>query len=164
MTIDIQRIPNFRLPASTGQTLERDAYVGKVPLVIFFLPGIDEPVDRDQIRRYDELLSEFGRERSQPLGVARATARELRDLSDEMGLRIPLLADAGGEMARDFDVLDPDGAPRRVTVLGDTDGRVVRVFDPASPDGQADAMLTAVRELDRGELGVTASRGTEPPG
>lgn len=164
MRTEIQRIPNFRLPASTGQTLERDAYVGKVPLVIFFLPGIEDPVDRAQIRRYDELLSDFGRERSQPLGVARATARSLRDLSDEMDLQIPLLADAGGEMSRDFDVLDPDGRPRRVTVLADADGKVVRWFEPASAEGQADAMLNAVRELERGEIGSFSRDVAEPPG
>ena len=164
MNIETQTIPNFRLPASTGQTLERDAFRGKVPIVIFFLPGIEERVDRDQIRRYDELLSDFGKERSQPLGVARATARSLRELSDEMELQLPLLADAGGEMARDFDALDPDGNPRRVTVLADAEGHVVRWFDPASPDGQADAMLNAVRELERGEIGSSSEGETEPPG
>lgn len=160
-----EHLASFRLPASTGQTLERDSFLGKVPLVIFFLPGVDDDVDRDQILSYDSLLKEFGTERSQALGVTKETARTLRDLADDLGLGVPLLADAAGEMARQFDVDDPDGRPRRVTFLADKEGVVVRRIDPAPPDGQAASMLAAVKELAQGEIGAPRrDQLEEPPG
>lgn len=142
-----EMIPSFSLPASTGQTLSRDSYLGKMPMVIFFLPDPDSDADRSLLDEYDRLLKDFGEETSQVLGVAKLTARQARDLSDEMGLSLPVLADAGGEMARQFDVVDPDGFPRRATFVVDRHGRVVRRFDPASPAKQAPDMLEAIRAL-----------------
>jgi peroxiredoxin Q/BCP len=140
-------IPPFSLPASTGQTLDRDSYLGKVPMVIFFLPDPESDPDRSLLHEYNRFLREFGEETSQVLGVAKVTARRARELSDEMGLSLPLLADAGGEMARAFDAVDPNGALRRATFVVDLHGKVVRRFDPASPSKQAPDMLEAIRAL-----------------
>lgn len=156
-------MPPFRLPASTGQTLGSDAWIGKTPLVIFFLPGVESEADIAQIHEYDGLLREFGSERSQVLGVVKETARRLRALSDERGLNLPLLADAGGEMITAFGVDGPDGRARRVTFVIDKEGTIVRRFDPAPPDDQAITMLNAVKELRDGR--ITSGQGnTEPPG
>lgn len=157
-------IPDFRLPASTGQTLERDAFVGTVPMVIFFLPGIESKVDRGQILEFNQRLVDFGKQRCQVLGVAPNTATELRDLSQELDLALPLLADPAGQMRRDFDVSAGEQGTRRVTVIVDVEGRVVRIFDPAPPSGQADAMLSAVRELRAGDLDPVREPVEEPPG
>ncbi|MGA7271142.1 MAG: redoxin domain-containing protein [Acidimicrobiia bacterium] len=142
-----EMIPPFSLPASTGQTLDRDAYLGKMPMVIFFLPDPESETDRSLLAGYDRLLKDFGQETSQVMGVARITARQARDLSDEMDLSLPLLADAGGDMARRFGVADPDGAVHRVTFVVDRHGKVARRFDPASASKQAPDMLEAIRAL-----------------
>jgi peroxiredoxin len=142
-----QTIPSFRLPASTGQTLELESFRGKVPLAIFFVIDVDSEDDRRLILQYDRLLSQFGSEAAQVLGVARATARELRELADELGLAIPLLADAASNMARDFGAAGPDGHIRRVTVVADKTGAIVRRLDPAPLEGQPELVLAAVRGL-----------------
>lgn len=133
---------------------------------MFFLPGVDEAADRDEIDEYDRLLSEFGAHRAQVLGVVKATARDLRELSDSRGLAVPLLADAGGDMARDYGVMEPNGDLRRVTILADENGEVVRRFDPAPPDGQAAATLAAMRALGSGHLSRMGHDPAqeEPPG
>lgn len=142
-----QMIPTFSLPASTGQTLDRDSYLGKMPMVIFFLPDAESETDRSLLGEYDRLLRDFGEETSQVLGVTKMTARQVRDLSDEMGLSLPVLADAGGEMARQFGVAEADGSLHRATFVIDRHGKVVRRFDPASPVKQAPDMLEAIRAL-----------------
>src|SRR5690606_29283253 len=38
-------LPDFSLPASTGQTLSQDSFRGKVPVAIVFLAGLDENRD-----------------------------------------------------------------------------------------------------------------------
>ncbi len=145
-------IPDFRLPSSNGQTLERASFTGKVPLAIVFVPGLDDDASRDQIADFDRSLSEFGSERSHVLVVVPETARRVREVTDERSLTVPILADAGTEMARAFDAAAPDRTVRRVTVLADADGVVLRRFDPAPSDGQAEAVLAALRAAGSGHL------------
>src|SRR3970040_1530491 len=95
-------IPEFSLPASTGQTLGLDSYRGKTPLAIFFLPSVEEDEDLALLRRYDEHLADFGKQRSQVHGVVRARARTVRDLADSMELHLPLLAGASAAMIREL--------------------------------------------------------------
>lgn len=162
-THDLHHLPDFRLPSSKGQTLERQSFVEKVPLVVFFLPSVTNPADRDVIREYDEHLKDFADARVQVLGVVKETARRLRSLADRMGIELPLLADAGGDMIRDFDAQAPDGSARRVTVLSDRHGRILRRFDP-SPPGQASAILSAIRSMPIEDLSDDDAGAAEPPG
>lgn len=132
-------------------------------MVFFFLPGLDTEIDRQQILAYNSILKDFGQERSQVLGVVKETARRVREVSDELGLAVPLLADASGEFIRSMDVDDADGLARRVTILADRDGSIVRRIDPAPPDGQAEAMLAAIRELEDGAMGAPRDEELEEP-
>jgi len=141
----MELLPPFSLPASTGQTLSRESFLGKVPVVVVFLADPRGPSDRELLQAYSRLLADFGATRTQVLAVARLTAREARELADELAVNVPLLADAGGEMAAAFDALAPDGTVRRLTVLADTDGGIVRRLEPSPPD--PDAVLHAVRDL-----------------
>lgn len=135
-------IPDFSLPASTGQTLSRSSFLGKVGLVIVFVPDPRGP-DRYVVEEYSELLRDFGSLRVQVLLVARLTAREARELAAEIGANVPILADAGGEMAAAFGAAGPGGAVRAVTVIAGEDGGIVRRLEPG-PDPAA--VLDAVRE------------------
>lgn len=147
------RIADFSLAASTGQTLAFDSFKGKVPLVIVFV-DLTSDEDRDLLTELSSHHKDFGSERSQILAVARATARETRQASEDMGLTIPILADASGAMARDYQAEDEDGNTRRVAVVADKVGRVVRHFDPLpiqdDPTGVTEALLYAVRAIGSG--------------
>jgi peroxiredoxin len=160
MTGSQQRIADFSLPASTGQTLSFDSFKGKVPMVIVFVDlGSNE--DRDLLGELSSRHKDFGTERSQILAVARATARETREISEDMDLSFPILADANGAMARDFEVEDGDGRPQRVAVVADKEGQVVRRFDPLpiqdDPTGVTEALLYAVRAIGSGSLDVASN-------
>ena len=140
-------IPDFSLPASTGQTLGLESFRGRTPLAIFFLPGIRDETDLALLRRYDSHLADFGNQRSQVLGVVMERARTVRDLAESMDLHLPVLGDASGSMIRDFGVDDPDGRPRHALIVSDKDGNLVRRFDPAPLEGQVEAALAAIQEL-----------------
>lgn len=151
-------VPDFSLPASTGQTLSRSSFVGKVPLVVVFVPD-PRGSDRHIVEAYSDLLRDFGSLRVQVLLVSRLTAREARDLAAEIGANVPLLADAGGEMASAFGAAGPGGTVRRVTVIAGEDGGILRRLDPA-PDPAA--VLEAVR--DRADVAPTDEAALrEPP-
>jgi peroxiredoxin len=147
-------IPDFRLPASTGQTLALDSYRGKTPLALFFLPGIRTEPDLALLRRYDAHLADFGKQRSQVLGVVREQARTVRDLADSMGLHLPVLADASGSMIRDFGVDEPDGRARHALIVSDLEGNLVRRFDPA-PEDQVEVALATIEGLGSADLRET---------
>jgi peroxiredoxin len=147
------QIPDFRLPASTGHTLSLDSFRGKVPLVLVFLP---DPHSSDGVSILEELdrrLKDFGAERAQVLAIAQETARRVRELADERGISLPILADASGAMARDFSADDTD---RPVAVVGDREGHIKRRFDPffegADPKPAVDSLLYTVRATGSGAL------------
>lgn len=147
-----RKIESFSLPASTGQTLGLDSFRGKVPLVLLFL-DLDREDDRSLLADLNLHHKDFGSERTQVLAVLRVTAREARQIADDMGLSVPLLADASGTMARDYDV--EDNGQRRVALVADKDGYLVRRFDPLPVDEPSDvteALLFAVRAIGTGAV------------
>lgn len=151
-----REIEAFSLPASTGQTLELDSFKGKVPLVLVFLSDVDSVEDRDLLEALNGRLAEFGAQRSQALAIGRVTARRAREIADEINLKIALLADASGAMARDYEADDDDGQTRRVAVVADKEGFLKRRFDPLPIDGSAeeavDALLETVQAIGTGAL------------
>lgn len=147
-----ESIPTFRLPASTGQTLELASFKDKVPLVLLFLDPDNARSDA-LLAAVNGRLKDFGSERSQILVVMSLTARETRELSDERGLAVPVLADASRAMASDFEAINDAGLP--VAVIADKTARLVRRFDPLpdeEPEEVVDALLYAVRAIGSGTL------------
>lgn len=148
----MSRIDDFRLPASTGQTLGLDSFKGKVPMVLVFL-DLEVQEDRALLMECNVRLKDFGELRSQILAVARVTAREAREVAEEMGLAIPLLADASGAMARDYEATG-NTSTRRIAIVADKEGRLIRRFDPLEDDAAAvvDGLLYSVRAIGGGSL------------
>ena len=152
----VREIEPFSLPASTGQTLSLDKFKGKLPLVLVFLSDLESNENRELLEELNSRLSEFGAERSQVLVVARITAREARNFADENDLKVALLADASGSMARDYEADDDQGETRTVAIVADREGVLKRRFDPLPIDGAAeeavDGLLETVQALGTGAL------------
>lgn len=151
-----REIEPFSLPASTGQTLSLKSFKGKVPLVLVFLSDIESEDDLSLLDELNRRLSEFGSERSQVLVVARITAREARELADERGLAVAVLADASGAMGRDYEADDDEGRTRTVGIVADKNAVLKRRFDPLPVNGAVDevvdSLLDTVRALGSGAL------------
>lgn len=143
-------LPDFRLPASTGQTLSQDSFRGKVPVAIVFLAGLDE--NRDLIGTMNEALPRFGSERAQILAVAPASADDVRAFAEANDVVMPILADAGGEMATAYGV----ESDQPWAVVADAEGRQVERLDRLGEDGVT-SLLRIV-----GDLGVGSK--VEPEG
>lgn len=143
---DNQRIPEFRLPASTGHTLAYEAFRGKMPLAIVFVPDAHEANGYAILEELDRRLKDFGSERSQVLAVVKETARNVREIADERGLALPILADASGAMARDFGA---DGTESAVAVVASKEGTIKRRFDPffdgTDPTPAVESLLNTIR-------------------
>ncbi|MEX0796409.1 MAG: redoxin domain-containing protein [Acidimicrobiia bacterium] len=134
------RVPDFSLPASTGQTLTMESYRGNTPLVIIFLPELKTSLRI--LKRFSDRLADFGEERSQLLAVARVQAEEARDIAEEHDLVLPLLADASGSMAQQLNL---QLACHPVVIVADKDGRIRESI--SYPDAHIDGILDRVRRL-----------------
>ncbi len=141
-----EQIPGFRLPASTGHTLEYEAFRGKVPVAVVFVPEAHTANGVAILNELDRRLKDFGAERSQVLAVVKETARTVRDIAEERGLAIPILADASGAMARDFDAGETENA---VAVVADEEGRIKRrfapFFDGSDPTPAVESLLNTIK-------------------
>ncbi len=134
------QVPDFRLPASTGQTLSLETYRGNTPLVIIFLPDLKTSLRI--LKRFSERLADFGDERSQLLAVATVDATEARDVANDHDLLLPLLADESGAMARQLNLQQ---ACHPVVIVADKDGRIRESI--SFPDAHIDGILDRVRRL-----------------
>ena len=142
--------PLFRAPASSGQTLDTDSFLGKVPVVLCFAPGIDDDAGWDAVLGVDEVLAEFSRMRVQVLAVAPATSREVRDETEADDMTLRVLADPNHDLARRFAI---ESAPGRLTsVIVDVDGVVVDTVSSELGAASALTLVDRVREL-QAELG-----------
>jgi peroxiredoxin len=132
--------PEFRAPSSNGQTLDTQSFMGKVPVVLTFLGGLDDPA----LAGLDGHLADFGRERVQVLGVVKVSPKELRAHVDEKGLNLTLLSDEGGSMAESFGL-----PPAHTSIIIDTDGIVRGIESGGDADAYATNLLGAVRDVKR---------------
>lgn len=139
-------LPDFRLPASTGQTLEKRAFLDRVPMVISLLAfeGVEAPPEA--LTAFNERLAEFGSRTAQVLVVADRTAREVRDMADEWGINLPILADPARTLARACHAVDEDGEIVETTIVTDTRGRIRSRYDDASTT-TVDRVLQDVKDL-----------------
>lgn len=139
-------LPDFRLPASTGQTLTRSAFVDTVPLVITFVSDLTSYETAQRLQAYNDRLAEFGSQPAQVLGVASATASSVRESADDIGIRFPILADPTGAFA---DACDARAGSREfdpVTLVTDAWGVIRHRIDDGDPSVAARA-LERVKEV-----------------
>jgi peroxiredoxin len=136
-------LPELRAPSSNGQTLDRAAFAGKVPVVVFFPVPTRDPLSGPDLMEWDEHLVEFGHLRVQLHGVVRGQPRALREAVESGRFSVTLLADEAGDIARR---IGGDHEPRP-TVIADHDATVVEIVPRTGELGHAAEVLARVRAL-----------------
>ena len=119
--------PGYRAPTNKGQTLSHESFVDRVPVVLFFLDGIEGADDQVELDAFDEMLVQFGHRRVQLLGVAPITPRVLRDSTATRAVTV--LADEDGTIRERF---GGDAGPFAVVI--DRTGTVAGVVERHSSD------------------------------
>jgi peroxiredoxin len=134
------RVPDFRLPASTGQTLALESYRGKISLVLIFTPDLKSSLRI--LKPFNERLADFEAVKSQVLAVAGLLAREIKEFADENDLALPLLSDTSGSIAQELN-LEYAGHP--VVIVADKEGRIRESV--TYPDAHVEGILDHIRRL-----------------
>lgn len=143
MIVEGESAPGYRAPTSKGQTLSHEAFLERLPVVLFFLDGLDATDDLLELDAFDDLLVEFGHRRVQLLGVAPTTPRTLRDAIESRAVTV--LADQDGAIRARF-----GGDSRPFAVVIDREGTVRSVLERRSSEHAAE-VLDAVDRVRRND-------------
>jgi peroxiredoxin len=137
-------------PASTGDRLSLDRFLGRVPVAVCFTGSVDSPVSREVVRGFDDHLADFGRSRVQALVVVPDDASAVDRARAEVPGNTPVLADEDGAWRERFGVLRDEKTV--TTVLIGLDGAVVDVLVGGAGGVHAEDVLELVSlsSLDEG--------------
>jgi peroxiredoxin len=113
------RAPDFRLPDQDGKEVSLEDLRGKRTVLVFY-PLDFSPVCTDQLNVYNEVLDDLEGEGVQMYGISVDSAYAHNAFQQQMGIRIPLLADfhPKGEVCKAYGFYDERwGSSARALVM-----------------------------------------------
>ena len=143
------------LALSSGATTRLSDYAGKW-LVLYFYPKDSTPGCTTEGTDFNALLPKFGKLGAEVLGVSRDSLKSHQNFCAKQGFRFDLVSDTDEVLCRAFDVIKPKKlygreyiGIERSTFLIDPDGRVVEAWRPVKVPGHAQAVLDALKALQK---------------
>jgi peroxiredoxin len=157
--------PTFELPGVVEGRPVRvrlDSLLGESVVVLVFYPADFNPSCTDETTDLDE-FDVFGMQSDATvLGVSGDSVYSHRAFADAYDLKLPLLADVDGEVARSYGVTAEDGRypTRRAVVVIDHEGQVTYTWVGADIEDRPDveAVQTAFAGIDDANLAETQYR------
>jgi peroxiredoxin Q/BCP len=148
-----ERAPDFTLPDQTGAPVRLSDHVGKRVIVLYFYPKDETPGCTAEACGFRDRYEEFARAGAEVIGVSADSVDSHQRFAAHHRLPFTLLSDAGGAVARLYDVHRTLGLwPGRVTFVIDTEGVIRHVFTSATQiDRHISEAAGIVRELGAAE-------------
>ena len=144
--------PQFRLPASTGQTISLEDLTTRGPVVLFFYPRADTAGCTKEAFGFRDDIKVFRDAGVAVVGISPDPLRAVSRFAGKFGLDYPLLADEDHAVAERYGVWRQKSmygrqymGVIRTTVVIDRDGRVVHVFEKVKPEGHSREVLNWLR-------------------
>jgi peroxiredoxin len=124
MAIDVgTRAPEFTLPSTKGDiTLSK--VIKKGPVLLVFYPGDDTPVCTKQLCDYRDNLEVFSGLGLQVIAINPQSEDSHKRFADKHRLPFPVVADAKGQVCKQYGALNILGMAKRALVLVGSDGTV----------------------------------------
>jgi peroxiredoxin Q/BCP len=143
--------PKFKLPASTGETIDLAALKGQ-RVVLFFYPRADTPGCTTEACGFRDAIASYKKLSVPVFGVSPDPVADVKKFSDKFKLNFPLLADADHSIAEKYGVWQQKsmygkkymGVARTTFVVG-ADGKIEKVFEKVKPDGHDREVLEYLR-------------------
>jgi peroxiredoxin/glutaredoxin len=145
-----QYAPDFTVPSHVDKNIALRDFRGK-NIVLAFFPMAWTPVCTNQIPSYEELLTEFGKENTQVLGISIDHVPCLKAWTESLGgISFPVLSDfwPHGEVAKQYGVLRENGTTERAIFIIDDKG-IIRDIDIHDIDDQPDndELFSVLRQI-----------------
>ena len=145
--------PNFKLPASNGQTISLQDLKGK-NVVIYFYPKDDTPGCTVEACGFRDTHKEIEKQNAVVLGVSPDGLKSHSKFIEKFKLPFTLLADEEKTMAQDYGVwIEKSMYGRkymgvaRTTFVIDSKGNIVKVFEKVKPEGHDKEVLEVLKAL-----------------
>ena len=125
-----EKVPNFKVTTTQGDSVKLSDFVGKKNLVLFFYPKDDSPGCTREACYFRDTKAEFEKRNAVILGVSLDTEASHQRFQEKYSLNFPLISDKGKELSQMFGVLRLGGLLllKRVTFVIDRDGIIRKVI------------------------------------
>jgi peroxiredoxin Q/BCP len=145
--------PKFKLPSSTGETIDIGSFAGKKLVVLYFYPKADTPGCTKEACGFRDTLAEFDKAKVAVLGISPDPIEAVSEFSEKFHLNFPLLADSDHAVAEKYGVWQEKsmygkkywGVARTTFVIG-RDGKIAHVFERVKPQGHDQQVLDWMRD------------------
>ena len=149
-----QSAPEFDLPDADMQMVSLSGFKNKSNIVLYFYPKDDTPGCTIEAIDFSDLDDEFAQLDTIVLGVSMDDCLSHGSFRDKHGLTVQLLADAEGEVCRQYSVLhdkEVEGRKKscitRSTFIIDKHGVVRHALYSVNARGHAHEVLNLVKEI-----------------
>jgi peroxiredoxin Q/BCP len=155
--------PKFKLPASTGETVDLASLRGKT-VVLYFYPRADTPGCTKEACGFRDAIASYKKLDAAVFGISPDPLKDVTKFAEKFKLNFPLLADEDHAVAEKYGVWQEKsmygkkymGAARTTFIISPA-GKIERVFEKVKPEGHDQEVLEYLRS--RGGGGDQLSAG-----
>ena len=147
------KAPDFKLPASTGETIDLNGLKGKT-IVLYFYPKDDTPGCTVQACGFRDSFKDLQKTGAVLLGISPDSLKSHDKFIKKFDLPFPLLADEEKAMCQAYGVWVEKSmygkkymGVARTTFIIDKDGKIAKVFEKVKPEGHNTEVLEALADL-----------------
>jgi peroxiredoxin Q/BCP len=149
-----ERAPAFALPDCEMELVDLSDFAGSKSVVLYFYPKDDTPGCTLEAIEFSDLADHFASLQTVVMGVSMDDCMSHGSFRDKHGLMVLLLADADGEVCKQYGVLhdkEIEGRKKRCiqrsTFVIDREGVVRHAMYGVNPRGHAAEVLNLVKRL-----------------
>ena len=146
-----QTAPTFKLPASTGETVDLKSLKGQT-VVLYFYPRADTPGCTKEACGFRDAIASYKKLRVPVFGISPDPIEAVKEFAEKFKLNFPLLADSDHSVAEKYGVWGEKsmygkkywGVLRTTFVIG-LDSKIAHVFEKVKPAGHDQEVLDWLR-------------------
>jgi peroxiredoxin Q/BCP len=139
------RAPSFSLPSHPAGTVSLQDFAGKKNVILAFYPKDDTPGCTKEMCAFSTDLDQFSNAETQVLGISCDDASSHSAFAAKHSLTLPLLADVGGKVGKQYGAIGPEKAyAERILFVIDKNG-IIRHIHHGMPTNEE--MLKIVKGL-----------------
>ena len=142
-----QKAPTFKLPSSTGETIDLSKLKGQ-RVVLYFYPRADTPGCTKEACGFRDAIASYKKLGVPVFGISPDPVEDVKKFADKYQLNFPLLADADHAVAEKYGVWGEKNmygkkymGVYRTTFIIDADGKVAHVMERVKPEGHDQEVL-----------------------
>jgi peroxiredoxin Q/BCP len=147
------RAPAFKVPASTGETINLEDYRGR-RIVLYFYPRADTPGCTKEACGFRDAITSYKKLDVPVFGVSPDPIEDVKKFAEKFKLNFPLLADADQRLCEKYGVWQEKSmygkkyfGAARTTFIISPDGKIEHVFERVKPDGHDREVLEYLKGL-----------------